>query len=145
MQVPPLSDTALQELLSQPVVAKLATQSPIGDIRMTPIWFGRQPDGSFLMSTWEETAAAKNIMRNPRCSLMIDQEEAQPYYGIHYWGTASLEGPENDEDGIARLFAPYKGGLEEARQYAQQLISWGKRIYIRFQPERSNSWDFREG
>lgn len=144
MKVPHLSDEALNELLSRAVVAELATTKPNGDLRITPIWFGHQ-DGSILMSTWENTVAARNIKRNPRCSMMIDYAEAQPYYGVHFYGTASIEGPENDPDAIARLFTPYIGSYDGAFQYAQTLISWGKRIFIRFTPERKVSWDFRQG
>ena len=143
LQVPSLSDDEKNRLLSAPLVAKLGTLSSSGDIRMTPIWFGRQPDGTFLLNTWADTGAARNVSSHPRCSLMIDQSETQPYYGVHMRGTAAVEGPENDEEGIARLFAPYKGSLEEAREYARQLIGWGKRVYIRFTPDRENTWDFR--
>ena len=143
MQVPTLSDQEKDKLLKSAVVAELATLSSRGDIRINPIWFGAQPDGSFLMSTWKDTGAAKNIERNPRCSLMIDQSESQPYYGVHMTGTATIEGPEDDAEAIAELFAPYRKDLEDAREYANQLISWGKRIFIRFRPDRENTWDFR--
>jgi nitroimidazol reductase NimA-like FMN-containing flavoprotein (pyridoxamine 5'-phosphate oxidase superfamily) len=144
MQTPPMSDAALEEMLSQPLVGEFATLSRRGEIRITPIWY-RYEDGSFLMNTWENTAAVKNIKANPRCSLMIDRATEFPYYGVHYWGTATVEGPEDDEEGIARLFAPYRGDLDTAREYARVLIGYGKRIYVRFRPDRKTTWDFRQG
>ena len=51
-QMPPLSDEGLKELLSKPLVAKLATQSPKGDLRISPIWFSAE-DGTILMNTFE--------------------------------------------------------------------------------------------
>lgn len=47
--------------------------------------------------------------------------------------------------GIAKLFARYVGGEQAATEYAKQLVRWGKRVYVRFRPERSTTWDFREG
>ena len=42
-QMPPLSDQALKELLSRPIWAKIATTSPKGSLRITPIGFAAQP------------------------------------------------------------------------------------------------------
>lgn len=146
MQVPPLSEEEQKKLLSQPMVAEFATSSPDGDIRITPIWFQAQEDGTILMNTWENTVHVKNIKRNPKCSLMIDQAESFPYWGIHFQGTATVEGPENDVEGIAKMFLPYRDNdPAAAKEYAETLVGWGKRVYVRFKPEKSHSWDFRQG
>lgn len=144
MQVPPLNEKDLNDLLSKPLVAKIATVSRGGDIRVSPIWFGRQPDGSLLMNTFEDSGLVRNLKRNPKCSVLVDSVD-WPYIGVHYWGTASIEGPENDVDGIGELFAPYVGSLDGAKDYARKLIGWGKRVFVRFRPQRSTTWDFREG
>lgn len=140
-QMPPLSEEGLKELLAQPLVAKLATTSAKGEVRITPLWFGAD-NGTILLNTWEDTAAVRNLKHNPRCSLLIDTTDF-PYTGVHYQGTATVEGPENDTKGMARLFAPYRGGEDAATEYAGQLIGWGKRVYIRFRPEHEVGWDFR--
>ena len=143
MQVPPLKESDLKELLKRPVVAEFATLSAEGDISITPIWYGYQ-DGTFLMSTWENTRAVRNIKKNPKCSMMIDFVDSQPYYGVHYQGRAAVEGPEDDADAIGRLFAPYlNDDLNAATEYAKQLISWGKRVFVRFTPDKTTTWDFR--
>jgi len=143
MKLAPLSKAGFDELLHQPLVAKLATASPSGDIRITPIWFSAEPDGSFLLNTFEDSAPVKNIRRNPKCSLLIDSRD-WPYFAAHYWGRASIEGPEDDADGIAKMFTPYVGTPEGAKDYAKTLISYGTRVYIRFRPEREVSYDFRQ-
>ena len=143
MQVPHLSEKDLKELLSKPMVAKIATTSAKGDVRITPIWFGAE-DGSLVMNTFENSQLVRNLKRNPRCSMVIDSVE-WPYTGVHMWGAATVEGPENDVEGIGRLFAPYVGSPEGAKEYAKTLIGWGKRVYVRFRPERSVTWDFRQG
>lgn len=143
MQIPPLNENGLQELKSQAVVAKIATVSRKGEPRITPIWFGADGN-SILMNTFEDSGLVRNLRRNPKCSLLIDSVEF-PYIGVHYWGTATAEGPENDADGIGKLFAKYfNGDAKAATEYGQRLIGWGKRVFVRFRPERSTTWDFRQ-
>ena len=141
MQVPPASEESIKELLSQPIVAKVASTSKSGDIRITPIWFGDE-GATILMNTFEDSELVKNLRRNPKCSLLIDSPTF-PYVGVHYWGSATVEGPENDVEGIAKLFTPYRGDVDTAREYAKTLIGWGTRVYVRFRPTRQKSWDFR--
>jgi hypothetical protein len=76
--------------------------------------------------------------------VLIDQEHAEPYYGIHLTGTATIEGPVNDLEGIAALYAPYKTSLEQAKTDVASLIEESEMTYIRFVPEKEVSWDFRE-
>ncbi len=143
MQVPPLNDKDLKELLAQPLVAKIATVSAKGEPRITPIWFGDEGD-TFLMNTFEDSELVRNLRRHAGCSFLVDSRD-YPYVGVHYWGAAMVEGPENDVEGIAKLFAPYRGDIETAREYAKVLISWGTRVFVRFRPQRKTTWDFRQG
>lgn len=141
MKVPPLNDADLKALLAQPLVAKIATASKKGELRITPIWFGEAGD-TILMNTFEDSALVRNLRRDPACSFMVDSRDF-PYIGVHYWGTATVEGPENDVEGIAKLFAPYRGDVDTAREYAKVLMGWGTRVYVRFRPQRKTTWDFR--
>lgn len=145
-KMPPLSDARRKELLSKPFVAKLATHGENDEIRISPMWFGLQDDGTILMNTWNTTDAVQNLTRNPRCSLLIDTTEF-PYMGVHMWGAAQVEGPKNDPEAIGRLYEHYRGDLDTAIEYGKQLIGYGigDRIFIRFTPEREAGWDFAAG
>ena len=143
MQVPPLNDNDLKELLSQPLVAKVATVSKSGDIRISPIWFGMDGD-DLLINTFEKSALVRNLRVNPKCSLIVDTNDF-PYVGVHFWGEAKVEGPNDDVEGMAKLFASYRGGVDTAREYSKGLIGWGTRVYVRFTPKRKTTWDFRQG
>lgn len=142
MKVPPLDDNDVQELKRGALVAKLATTSKDGEIRVTPIW--SWPDGdTIVMNTFEDSVAVRNLRLNPKCALLIDSKD-WPYTGVHYNGTAIVEGPENDEQGIGKKFAKYMNDdVAAATEYGKVLMGWGKRVYIRFKPQRSVSWDFR--
>ncbi len=142
MQIPPLNANDLKELEGKPIVAKIATTSSKGEVRISPVWFGAD-NGTFVINTFEDSGLVKNLRQNPKCSLLIDTTEF-PYVGAHYWGTATVEGPENDVSGMGKLFAHYVGNDEAATEYAQKLVGWGKRVYVRFRPERKTTWDFTQ-
>ncbi len=124
MEIPTLNDERLKELLHKPIVSKLATMSAKGEVRITPIWFGSE-DGSFVFNTFEESGLVRNLTGNPKCSLLIDTTD-WPYYGMHYWGTATVEGPEDDTEGMGTLYAGYVGG-EGVREAARRLGEAGVR------------------
>ena len=73
MQVPPLNDNDLNDLLKQPLVAKVGSHGRDDEIRVTPIWFGPEPDGSILMSTFEDSGLVRNVRRNPKCAVCGDE------------------------------------------------------------------------
>ena len=142
-QMPPLSDDALKAMLSQPLVAKIATISSNGNPHISALWF-EERDGDIFFNTWGTTRAARNLKQNPKAALLIDTNEF-PYSGIHYSGTAVVEGPANDEEGMAKMFARYMGAdVAAAKEYAGQLISMGERIYICFTPGKHVAWDFSQ-
>ena len=44
------------------------------------------------------------------------------------------------------MFTPYRDNdAAVAKEYANLLIGWGTRVYVRFKPEKTTSWDFRQG
>lgn len=142
-QMPPLSDESLKEMLSQPLVAKLATISSKGNPHISALWF-EERNGDIFFNTWGTTRAARNLNNNSKASLLIDTPE-MPHAGIHYSGTAVVEGPANDQESMGKMFARYMGGdVAGATEYAGQLISMGERIYIRFTPDKHVAWDFSQ-
>lgn len=142
MKVSAMKPEDREAFLREPTVAKLATIAPDGSIRMSPLWFRYESDGTFLFGTWSKTAAVRNLQHNPSCSLLIDQEQEEPYYGIHLTGRGTVEGPVNDVEGIASIYAPYSD-IEAALENVAGLIQEGEMVFIRFTPEHEISWDFR--
>jgi len=154
MQTPPLSSEARSDLLQQPTTAVLATKNADETLRMTPLTFEAQDDGSVKFNTFENSAAVKNLRRDQRCSVLVDAtapwpDGPDPGYGVHYFGTATVEGPNNDVQGMGGMFARYVDGNEDkARAYAEvlvSLVSYGDRVYIKFTPDRDVNWDYRMG
>lgn len=143
MDTQPMTDGAMRAFLDEPLIAKLATVSARGEVRITPVWFKHEDDGTFTIATWRNTAMVRNLASEPRCSLLIDQEAHQPYYGAHFWGEATVDGPENDVEAITRLYAPYMNSIEETRDAVRGFIESGDMVFVRFRSRRHISWDHR--
>lgn len=143
MELPAMSDQELESFLQEPWVAKLATLNPDGSIQMTPLWF-EKTDGGFRFNTWEKTDAAQNLQNDSRASLLIDSTEF-PYRGVHYTGEAEVDNEASDAEEIAEMYERYRGDYETALEYANDLTSMGKRVFIRFRPDEKVTWDFGKG
>lgn len=141
MRLKGLSDDDVRALLARPVVAKVATHGREGDVRITPVWF-KAVDGELHVNTLEQTDLARNLRRDPRCSVLVDTTEPPDVMAVHYWGTAKVDAA--DAEGIANIVERYVGSRDNARAVAQRNLSMGPVVYIRFRPERMVSWDLRQ-
>ena len=142
MKAKHLSRADVDALLAKPLVAKVATHGRNGEMRMTPVWFKRDGEG-LLINTLEQTDLARNLRRDPRCSVLVDTTDPPNVMAVHYWGTAQVE-PGADAEGIADIIERYVGSRETALGFAQRNLSMGPVVYVRFTPEREVSWDLRQ-
>ncbi len=144
MQVPGMSDSEVENFLRQGTwVSKLATHNPDGSVRITPMWY-QVTDGVIRFNTWENTDAVTNLRRDARASLLIDNTDF-PYKGVHYVGEAEVDAEASPPEAIAEMFARYRGGYDQALEYANQLVAAGERVFIRFRPAEQVTWDFSKG
>ena len=68
--------------------AKLATSGPGGQPHVMPVWFVL--DGEELVfTTWGDSVKGRNLRRNPRAALIVDEEVA-PYAFVHIRGHVTL-------------------------------------------------------
>ena len=144
MRLPPLTDQELTPYLREGVwVAKIATHNPDGTVRMTPLTYGVGEDDEIIFSSWQDSAAVRNLQRDPRASVLIDKVD-QPYSGVHFTGEAET-GPETlTREQYAELFGRYIGDFEQAAQSFDVLnsLGLGQRCFIRFRPNTKITWDF---
>jgi hypothetical protein len=144
MKLPPLTDPELAPFLRDGLwVAKIATHNPDGTVRMTPLTYAVGADDEIIFSTWQDSAAVRNLQRNPEASVLIDKVD-QPYAGVHYTGTADT-GPEQlTPEHYAHLFGRYIGDMAQAAQSYEALnsLGLGQRFFIRFRPRTKVTWDF---
>lgn len=137
-----LSDPLARELLAAPLIANLATLNKDGSIHLVAMWFLWQ-DGAVLIPTSRSTRKARNLRRDPRATVMIDDSRGGfDLRGITLFGRAELvDGAEaiklNRQ--IHRKYVEDEGlALDAVRSYLSS-----DDVTVRFRPERVSSWDLR--
>jgi PPOX class probable F420-dependent enzyme len=122
-------------LLEAPIFAKLATSMPDGSLQNTVMWF-RRDDDTLRMIAPTASVKARNLMREPRCAVVID-DPSNGYRYIEIRGRAAVQ----QDDPAARselrkIAARYIG--EHADAYVDSLSS-DHRVLIVIHPERVRS------
>ena len=143
MKLPPLTDQELKPFLEEGLwVAKLATTNDDGTIRITPLTYAVD-DGDIIFSTWKNSDAVRNTLRDGTASVLIDKTE-QPYAGVHYIGQARVLGDDITAEQYGDWFQRYVDGHEQAVESYKFLVGLGigERAFIRFHPTKTTTWDF---
>ncbi len=105
-------------MLSQARTGKLATVRDDGRPHVVPVWFDLDGD-SIIFTTWHSTVKARNIRRDPRVALCVD-DETPPFSYLMVEGTATLS---DDPDDLLR-WATRIGGRYMGRHVAE---AYGRR------------------
>jgi PPOX class probable F420-dependent enzyme len=105
-------------LLEQTHTGKLATVRIDGRPHVAPIWFAM--DGEVLVfTTWHASVKARNIQRDARVCLCVDDEQA-PFSYVQVEGTATLsDNPEELRLWATRIGGKYMG-MDQATAYGQR-------------------------
>ncbi len=113
-----------------------------------PMWFAVDDDGTIRMTTFRKSQKVKNIERDPRVSLLVeDGEEYAELRGVVFYGKAEIV---DDPEAVTQTLLAF-GGQEipqdaEARAAleAGMARTAAKRLCILIRPERVVSWDHRK-
>lgn len=133
----PMTPDEIEELLAQPIVAVVATIDPDGAPHAVPTWFSWE-DGEVLLHTLRRARKYRNLRRDPRITLCVD-DKTPPYRAVLLYGRAELS------DGIdaerQRRMSVAHMGPEEGERFAQAMLRLPQAT-VRFRPERVISWDY---
>ncbi len=92
----PMTDTEYRDfMLAGTRTAKLATVRADGRPHNVPVWFTMDGD-DILFMTGESSVKAKNIQRERRVTLSVD-DETPPYSFVMFEGEATVENVSMDE------------------------------------------------
>jgi PPOX class probable F420-dependent enzyme len=121
-------------------VAVLSTLSAAGESVLTPIWYLYR-DGRIYMRTGKESVKARNIARDSRVSVCV-QDERPPYRSVTLYGRAEIE-PELPGLG-ATIARRYLGAIAGAAymKVAQDAVQQSAEVTIVVTPERVLTQDF---
>lgn len=113
-----------------------------------PMWYGVDAEGAILMTTFRKSQKVRNLERDPRVSLLIEDGSVySELRGAVIYGRAELI---DDVERVTEILVsvatrsqPVEGeALEGLRKAVGKTAP--KRIGIRVLPERIVSWDHRK-
>ena len=126
-----LSEKA-RAFLQEPRFAVLATINQDGTPQLTTMWYLLEDDGTILMNTKLGRLKERNLRRDPRISICIEDD----YNFLTINGSVQLiDDLERTQHDIFRLSARYHGE-EKARRQLQEQFSQEARVSLLLKPER---------
>ena len=112
---------------------KLATIRKDGRPHIAPIWFDLDGD-ELVFTTWHTSIKAKNMAREPRVSLCVD-EENPPYAFVVVEGTVSMSVDMGELAYWATRIAARYMGEEQAEAYGKRNSVEGE-LLVRLRPTK---------
>ncbi len=114
-----------------------------------PMWFAIEDDGSIVMTTFTKSQKIRNLQRDARVSLLVeDGETYTELRGVVFYGTAELA---QDVDAVVQALNSINrrggGGAVDALSETEQAglrAQAAKRTAIRVRTQRIVSWDHRK-
>jgi PPOX class probable F420-dependent enzyme len=123
--------------VEKPYIATLATVRRDGSPHTAPVWY-RYADGAFFVLTERSSRKARNIARDPRVELCIDDRQKVPYHTVIVRGRASIERYPGDAWRLA--LAVHYLGEANGRRYVEATPAAPDEILVRIEPERVTGW-----
>lgn len=112
---------------------KLATVRKDGRPHVAPIWYDLDDDGAVLFNTGEHTVKGRNLLRDRRAALCVD-DERPPFSFVTVEGEAEvIRDLAEVTEWAARLGARYMGA-ERADEYGERNGVEGE-LLIRLRPD----------
>jgi PPOX class probable F420-dependent enzyme len=132
----PMSDEEVRAFLTAVPArtAKLATVRAGGRPHIAPVWYDLDEDGALVFNTGASTVKGKNLTREPRVSLCVD-DDRPPFSFVVVEGVADV----SDDLTEVRRWASRLGGRymgpERAEEYGARNGVAGE-LLVRVRPER---------
>jgi PPOX class probable F420-dependent enzyme len=123
-------DDKVQSFLKGKHFAKLATLMKDGRPQLTPIWYVYE-DGKLLVNTSRDRVKYRNIRRDPRVCLLVDEG----YSYVSIWGRARVATERDPKKDIEALAIRYHGE-EQGRKDARERYWKQERVSLEIVPEK---------
>ena len=141
-----MTEAEVRAFLDEQRIVQVATIGPSGRPHLVPLWYVPR-DGELHGWTYAASQKAKNLERDPRATLSVDDGvQYHELRGVMMECDVRLE---RDADRVARhgiaLFERYGGGQPLAPEVREMVLRQArKRVGLGFTPTRSVSWDHRK-
>lgn len=135
----PMTDAEIRRFLTgvPPHTGKLATVRDDGRPHVAPVWYVVDDDGTIVFNTGEATVKGRNLRRDPRASLCVD-DERPPFSFVVLEGHVELSDDLDDVRKWATRIGGRYMGEERAEEYGARNGVPGE-LVARLRPERTVS------
>jgi hypothetical protein len=114
--------------------AKLATVRADGRPHVAPVWYVVDDQGTIVFNTGESTVKGRNLRRDPRASVCVD-DERPPFGFVLIEGVVELSDDLDDvREWATRIGGRYMGA-DRAEEYGARNGAAGE-LVARLRPER---------
>ena len=115
---------------------KLATIRKGGTPHVAPVWFvlDKKNDDDIILTTWHESIKGRNIIRDPRVSISVDDQKP-PYSFVIVNGIAQISEEPSELLKWATKIAERYMGKENAESYGKRNSVKGE-LLIRVKPTK---------
>lgn len=132
----------IDAFLDQPLLARMATADPeTNQPHVVPVWFGWDGE-SLWISAFRSTRKVRELLKNPRISVVIDVSEGEGLHAVLMEGQAELfSEPRNRmEELTAWVYQRYLGpeGIKAADP--QSWIKDPEALLIKLTPQKTKTW-----
>jgi PPOX class probable F420-dependent enzyme len=138
----------MKAFLSASKTMILCSISASGVPHPMPMWFGIEPDGAIVMTTFTKSQKIRNLERDPRVSLLVEAgEEYAELQGVVIYGDAELVPATDGVVEILLTVTKRSGAVGAANDDAVRAGVRGtasKRTGIRVRPQRVVTWDHKK-
>ncbi len=136
-----MTDDETEAILQATVNAIIATNRRDGAPQLSPIWYLYE-GGRFYISVGADSVKARNVRRDPRVSLCIDEGHPDGQ-AVTVYGTAELIEAESAwrDDVTWRIILRYHTTEADARHYDETKPDWGPSALLVVTPGKVLSHD----
>ena len=140
-----LTSAEQDAFLQEQRVVVCATNGVRGWPHLMPLWYVVR-EGEVWAWTYAKSQKVRNLERDPRATLQVeDGERYDELRGVMIEAQTDLHRDLDDVIALGtELMARYAGGEATPEIEAAVRAQAGKRVALRFIPERITSWDHRK-
>ena len=139
-----MTEGELRRFLDEQRIVQVATAGPHGRPHLVPLWYVAGDSGELRGWTYAASQKAKNLERDPRATLSIDDGvNYEELRGVMMECDVAVERePAEVAEYGNELFERYGPGGELAPEVREMVVKQAeKRVGLTFTPTRTVTWD----
>jgi general stress protein 26 len=144
LNLPAEKSEFVNEILKQPLIARIGTADVNNQPHVVPVWFGW--DGTSLwISSYSNTRKVQDLLINPRISVSIDvAEEGGETKAVIFEGSVTLVREPRDflKKQFHWIYERYLGKEGVMEKSPQKWINDPHNLLIRLVPEKIFTWNW---